>query len=109
MCDLTQTQERLSVVDFTQYIFQNKVAFMTQNTNLWYNDWIYVRSFSKLTWITLLLTYLSSAFVLIMYKMKYHITLLRLFGILLNQCKSMYLFFGYSLINNLQAFFAFTI
>ena len=89
MCGLTRTYNRLKILDFTQFIFLSKMSFMLQNTDYWYNDWIFARSFSHATWISLLSTYLLSAFVLNvhLYKMSYPKTLFKLFAILMNQCK----------------------
>ena len=62
---------------------------MLQNTDYWYNDWIFARSYSYSIWILLLATYLILAFVLNvhLYKVNYHEILFKLFGILMDQCK----------------------
>lgn len=87
MCGMTSTPERSAIVDFTHVIYENKLTFMLQNADYWYNDWIYARSFSKVTWILLFSTYLMSALTLIISKMDIEETFFRIFKILLSQCK----------------------
>ncbi|KAI2800319.1 hypothetical protein BLOT_013847 [Blomia tropicalis] len=85
MCGMTNTPERSAIVDFTHVIYENKLTFMLQNADYWYNDWIYARSFSKVTWILLFSTYLMSALTLIISKMDIEETFFRIFKILLSQ------------------------
>ena len=58
MCEFTITQARLEVVDFSRFILQNEITFMSQSPGLKKRPWLVASPFEWYLWMIILITIL---------------------------------------------------
>ena len=87
ICAIVQSYERSKVVDFSNFIIQNEVVFISQSPSIDNRNWLAVQPFQTSLWLSIILTILIVNVFLAILKFSKNGAILCLIAVYLKQCK----------------------